>query len=201
MRSRNFVFGLVASLATIALAVGLLFVVDAAADDEIELPDKVGDLVALDTEAAFPGGQPPQAVERRREADDVNAAGFRDAFDGAAADARVYLDPEDADGDVISVVAVAADAGPLLPLEDFVDPEQIGFALPQTELVDDGDVECLVYRVSPPRAGTDYQPDQAEPDAVHCQQHSGSLTVRARSNGGDLATTVAIVTDVWDELD
>lgn len=202
MRSRNVVVGLVASLVTVALAIGLLLVVDATADDEVELPDRIGDLRAIDTDGSSPARAVPDGVgERQRRADEVNADGYSEVLDGAAADARVYLDPGSAEGELVSVVAVAGDLGPLVPQDGFVDPEQLGFALPQTERVTDGDVECLLLRDLPPRAGTDYQPDQAEPDAIFCQQRSGTLTVRVRSVTGNLAALVNVVTDVWDELD
>lgn len=199
MRSRNFWIGLVSSVLVVVVAVALLLLVRSG-DDEVALPDTIGDLVASDTAAAYPGDGPDdEQLQRLRTRDDVNADGYSDALDGAAADSRVYLDPQDPSP--ISVVAVAADTGPLLPQEGFVDPEELGFALPQAERITRGDVECILLRNQPPRAGTDYQPDQATPDAHYCQQRSGSLTVRVRSTSGDTDAMVDLVGDLWDELD
>lgn len=206
MRSRNVVIGLVSSVVVLALAVGLLLLLDSVGDDDLQLPERAGDLVALDTaagEAVDDGPVAQEAVDRVRAGNDVERRGLSDAFDGAASDVRVYGDTaaDDPTGLLLTATAVAADAGPLVPLDGFVDPAQLGLALPPVERVTDGDVECLLVRSSPPRAGTSYQPDQATPDSQVCQRRSGSLTVRVRSDGGDTDAVVAAVDLLWDELD
>lgn len=198
MRSRNFVIGLVSSVVVLAAAIGLLALVRAG--DDVELPDRVDDLVATDVDGAFSVEPPPEAIARQREALDVNSEGWSEVFDGAAADSRTYVDPEAQDQQPIGVLAVAADAGPLIPEPGFVDAEQLGFALPQVERTTDGDVECLLTRNLPPRAGTDYQPDQAAPDAHLCQRTGGGLTVRVRSTSSDTDAVVDLVDALWDEL-
>lgn len=200
MRSRNVVIGVVSSVVVLALAVGLLLLLDSVGDD-VELPERVDGLVAADLEAAYPGGDvPPERLEQQAAAYAVNAEGYRDVFDGADADARTYLAPDSPDT-LFGVVAVAADAGPLVPQDGFVDAEAQGFALPLVERVTDGDVECLLTRNQPPRAGSDYQPDQALPDAHWCQRRSGTLTVRVRTTAGDTGAVVDVVDALWDELD
>lgn len=200
MRSRNVVIGVVSSVVVLALAVGLLLLVESVGDD-VELPDRVDGLVAADLEAAYPSADvPPETVARQRSLDETNADGFSDAFDGADADARSYVDPDSPTDSLVGVVAVAADAGPLVPQDGFVDPEQLGFALPLVERVTDGDVECLLVRNQPPRAGSDVQPDQALPDAHLCQRRSGALTVRVRSTSSDTDAVVDLVDALWDEL-
>lgn len=199
MRSRNVVIGVVSSVVVLALAVGLLLLVGPA--DDVELPERVDGLVAADLEAAYPDADvPPERIEQQAAAYAVNADGYRDVFDGADADARTYLAPDSPDT-LFGVVAVAADAGPLVPQDGFVDAEAQGFALPLVERITDGDVECLLTRNQPPRAGSDYQPDQALPDAHWCQRRSGTLTVRVRSSSSDTGAVVDVVDALWDELD
>lgn len=202
MRSRNFWIGLVASLATIALAIGGLVLTNAAGDDEIDLPDEVGGLIALDDPEAFPDRGSPNdgLVDSQREANRYAAGAYSDAFDGAAAAVRAYIR---ADGEYqpVQVTAIAGDAGPLVPDVGFTSPEVLGFALPLVERITDGDVECLVFRTQPPRAGTDYQPDRAAPDYHLCQRSSGSLTIRVRASEPDTDVVVDLVDDLWRELD
>jgi hypothetical protein len=200
MRSRNFVVGLVSSVLVLVVA-GALLVLLESGDDEVDLPDEVAGLTAADTAGAYPDDAPdPQSlIDARTAAQDVDRVGLTEAYDGAAAGSRVYVDR--AYEAVVSFTAVEADAGPLVPPNGFVDPEALGFALPQVERVTDGDVECLLTRNQPPRAGTDYQDDQALPDAVTCQRRSGALTVRARAATQDRDLVVEVVEDVWGELD
>ncbi len=198
MRSRNFVIGLVSSVVVLAVAIGLLALVRSG--DAVELPDRVDGLVATDVDGAFTAEAPPEVLARQQAALDTNSEGWSEVLDGADADTRTYVDPEAQDQQPTAVIAVAADAGPLIPEPGFVDPEQLGFALPQVERITDGDVECLLTRNQPPRAGTDYQPDQAAPDAHLCQRRGGDLTVRVRSTSSDTDAVVDLVDAVWDEL-
>lgn len=195
--TRNFVLGLIASVVVVALALGGLALAQAAGDDRIELPDRVQDLTGSDLDEAYPSDAPDAVAQRQREAAEVDASGLADAYD-AAAGSRVYVD---ADLDLfVAVRAVAAGTGPLVPDAGFVDPEALGLALPQEERITDGDVECLLTRSTPPRAGADYQPEDVAPDAVACQRTSGTLTVRARAATDDVELVVAVVDDVWDAL-
>lgn len=197
--SRNVVVAVVSAVVVVAAAIALLFVVREVGEDELALPDRVEGMPAADDPDAYADYEPdPAVVDRQREAAEYDAEGWSDAFDGAAAASRTYV-AGTLDGQV-TVQAVAADAGPLLPPNGFVDAPTIGLALPLTERVVDGDVECLLQRVQPPRAGTDYQPDQAVPDAVTCQRRSGTLTVRAQSADLDRDRVTAVVQSVWDEL-
>ncbi|MDO9455655.1 hypothetical protein [Nocardioides sp.] len=202
MRSRNFTIGLVASVVVVALAVGCLFLVRSIAGPDLELPDEVDGLVASDLAAAYPDGRAPdKALDRQRSANAFNSDGFSAAFDGAEADTRTYIDTGADDFETVAVIAVAGRAGPLVPDQGFVDPAYVGFALPQYERVTRGDVECILVRSNPPRAGTDFQPDQAVPDYHVCQRPSGDLTVRVTWRTGDTDRVVDLVDTLWDELD
>lgn len=197
--SRNVVVGVVSAVVVIAAAIGLLFVVRTVGEDELALPTSVEGLRAADDPGTYADYDPdPAVIDGQREAAEYDAAGWSDAFDGVAAASRTYLG--DGLDSRVTVQAVAADAGPLLPPNGFVDAPTVGLALPPTERVVDGDVECLLQRAAPPRAGTDYQPDQAAPDAVTCQRRSGTLTVRAQSTDLDHDQVTAVVRSVWDEL-
>lgn len=201
MASRNAVIGSVSSVVVVAAAIGLLFAVRAVGADELELPAEVDGFVATDTaEASGDGAESQQFVERRAAADEKDADGWSDAFDGAAADVRSYVDLESADTPTLSAVAVAADMGVLVPSSGFPDAEELGLALPREERITDGDVECVLTRASPPVAGRDYQPDEATPDAITCQRRSATLTVRVGGPLGDPDRMVGIVEDLWDDL-
>ncbi|WP_139983063.1 hypothetical protein [Nocardioides litoris] len=199
MLSRNAWIGIIASVVVVAAAIGLLQLVRTVGEDELSLPPQVDDLLAVDSEAFLgTSGQEDLLATRRAEARTVGES-LSEAFDGAAAVTRVYVDRESAES--VTVFAVAADAGPLLPPGGFVDPDRAGLALPPVERVADDGVECLLQRNNPPRAGTDYQPDQAAPDTVQCQRRSGTLTVRAQATFGDRDRVEDVVDDVWDDLD
>ncbi|MFB9312070.1 hypothetical protein [Nocardioides plantarum] len=200
MRSRNVVIGVVSSVAVVAVAIGLLLVLGPYDGDEVALPERVGDLVATDVAAAYPDDKDSsKAIEGARSAADYNSDAYADVFDGAAVDTRVYTDDELRL--FVTATAVRADAGPLLPQNGFADPERQGFALPTVERTTEGDVECLLLRSQPPRAGSDYEPDEAEPDAVLCQRRSGDLTLQVRAATGDTDLVVDTTDDLWDELD
>lgn len=188
MGSRNVVIGLVASVLTVVGAIGLLALVSSAGGPDVDLPDRIGSLEAV-TE--------PEAVAERLE---FNSEKWAEAFD-ADADTQLYLDGDAAPDTQVFVTAVAESTGPLVPEQGFVDGPSLGFALPTVERVVRDDVQCLLFRSLPPRLGTTYQPDQAEPDSILCQQTSSDLTVRVSSASGDLDAVVGQVGEVWDELD
>ncbi len=98
-------------------------------DDDLELPDEVGGLAVDDS-------------ERARDLYDYNDDKVSDAYDGADAITRLY--GRDSDAPLV-VTVVEAESGPPLPT-GFDDPEALGLSAPLNELVDDGDVTCLVTR-------------------------------------------------------
>lgn len=204
--SRNFWIGLVASVVVIALAVGVLALVTSLRDSDVELPDEVGGLVALDTDAAFPESSTlddekrAQTIADRREAQEYAADKLSDAFDGADAAVRSYGEADVLDP-LYLVTAVADDAGPLIPENGFDDPEYLRTALPRVDRVSEGDAACLIHRNQPPLADREYDDEAAAIDHMVCQRTSGSLTVRVSVTDGDVERTVDLLDDVWDELD
>ncbi len=187
MGSRNVVIGLVASVLTVAAAVGLLLLVEPAGGRDVDLPDRIGSLEAVT--------EPASVTDRLA----YSSEQWARAFD-ADADSALYRDGDGATDTQVSVTAVAEGSGPLVPEQGFVDGPSLGFALPRVERVVRGDVQCLLFRSLPPRLGTAYEPAEAEPDSVLCQRTTSDLTVRV-SSSGDLDTTVDQVDVVWDELD
>lgn len=205
--SRNSWLGLVASVVTIGLAVGGLFLVRGLGGDDLTLPGELDGLTAADSGRAL---EQIDDEERRTEARErserqraYNERELSEALGGADVEARSYYDIDSDDGPpVINVVAADGDLGPLLPDNGFIEPETSGFALPLVERVETGDVECLVRRVNPPRVGDDYDDDDAAPTTVLCQRTSGSLSVRVSSGQGTTVDEIAgYVDDVWAELD
>ena len=77
--SRNSWIGLVSSVLVVAAALGVLALLRATAGPALALPDRVGDLAAADTEAAYAGGTVDDAIERSRSA---NAASDTDEVVG-----------------------------------------------------------------------------------------------------------------------
>lgn len=205
--SRNLWLGLIASVLVVVVAVGLLRLVD---DDEIELPDELAGRTALGTPAAVKGIDDAEKADRalkgQRDATAYNQEKMSDVLDGAAVTSRTYVDfAEDKDFDDrlpdVQVLAVAADAGPLLPLYGFGDPEYLGYALPLVEWSEHGDVECLGNRVSPPGADDeDYSEEEAAIDIVTCQHRSGSLTLRVTVRDTPVDDVVDLTDDLWDDV-
>jgi hypothetical protein len=149
-------------------------------DDDLELPDEVGGLAVDDS-------------ERARDLYDYNDERVSDAYDGADAVTRLYGRESDAP---LVVTAVEAESGPPLPT-GFDDPEALGLSAPLNELVDDGDVTCLVTRNAEPADGD----DDPAPVAVLCQRTHGDLTVRVLgTQEPDLDEVVDATDEVWEEL-
>lgn len=201
--SRNLWLGLVASVAVVVLAVGLLLLVED--DDAPRLPDEVAGLAAADEPSTYADQdlddeRLDQVVQGRRDAYTYNNELTSELFDGAAVATRVYVDVDD-DFRQVTAIAVAADAGALLPDRGFIDPEVLGLALPPTEWSSHGDVECLGNRVNPPLADSDYDEEDAAIDVVTCQRRSDSLTIRvSTSQGSSLEEVVDFTHDLWDEV-
>ena len=186
--------GVVSSVVVLALAVGLLLLVGPA--DDVELPERVDGLVAADLEAAYPDADvPPERIEQQAAAYAVNADGYCDVFDGADADARTYLDPDSPDT-LFGVVAVAADAGPLVPQDGFVDAERAGLRAAARRADHrrrrrvPADAQPAAARRRPTTS-----PTRPLPDAHWCQRRSGTLTVRVRSSASDTGAVVDVVDD------
>jgi hypothetical protein len=150
-------------------------------DDDLELPDEVGGLAIDDS-------------DRARDLYAYNDDKVSDAYDGA--DTVTALYGRESDSPLV-VTAVAAESGPPLPT-GFDDPEALGLSAPLNELVDEGDVTCLVTRNPTP---ADDGADASEPVAVLCQRTHGDLTVRVLgTQEPDLDTVVDATDEVWEEL-
>ncbi len=151
-------------------------------DDDLELPDEVGGLAMDDS-------------DRARDLYDYNDDEVSDAYDGA--DAVTGLYGRESDSPLV-VTAVEAESGPPLPT-GFDDPKALGLAAPLNELVDEGDVTCLVTRnPTPADEGDD---DASAPVAVLCQRTHGDLTVRVLgTQKPDLDEVVDATDEVWEEL-
>jgi len=150
-------------------------------DEDLELPDEVGGL-AVDNSA------------KARDLYDYNDERVSDAYDGADAITRLY--GRDSDAPLV-VTVVEAESSPPLPT-GFDDPEALGLEAPLNELVDEGDVTCLVTRnPGPPEEGS----GDPAPVAVLCQRTHGDLTVRVLgTQEPDLDKVVDVTDEVWEEL-
>jgi hypothetical protein len=133
--------------------------------------------------------------DRARDLYDYNDDEVSDAYDGA--DAVTALYGRESDSPLV-VTAVQAESGPPLPT-GFDDPKALGLAAPLNELVDEGDVTCLVTRnPTPAEEGDD---DASAPVAVLCQRTDGDLTVRVLgTQEPDLDEVVDATDEVWEEL-
>jgi hypothetical protein len=148
----------------------------------IVLPDRLGELNALDLATGYPGQSPPSAeqLDRIRAAEEFNAAGFSAAFGGVAAASRRYA-PEALDP-VYGVLAIRAELSALTPRQ-FVDPDALGLAKPAEELVIVGAVNCVVnwLPVAAPAEVTD-----EDRLAVTCQGVAADVTIRVAVAGSHL---------------
>lgn len=198
-RSRVLIGAAVAVVLAVGVAVTIL-VLSLGGGSGVELPDEIDGLTARDSEASIPdsAASPEELLETLANAREYSADKFSDAFDGADADVRTYADLEDFEAPQYSVVAIEAEAGPVLPDYPFDDPELTRLAAPQVDRVEEGDAECLVRRNVAP-AGADAE--DSEPVSVVCQRTSSSLTVRVSAgNDPSVDDTVAFLDAVWDEV-
>lgn len=197
-RSRVLLGAVVAVLVAVGIVVAVVLL--SRGSDDVTLPDEVAGITARDTDAFVPDSaeDADELIARQREARDYAAAKYSDAFDDADADVRSYADPDDLDSPQYSVVAVEAEAGPVLPDFPFDDPSLTRLSAPQVDRVEEGDAECLVRRTAAPQ-GADAEAD--EPVAVVCQRTSSSLTVRVSASGDpSVEATVDFLDAVWEEL-
>jgi len=180
----------------VAIVVGVGLVArELTGGDELDLPVRVGGMNADDSAKDLP----EETHDNILAGAEHNSEEFSRAFDGAEAVTRTYGSLEDMR---LTVIAVRADAGPPLPV-GFDDPELLGTAAPRNELVEEGDVTCLLTRSAPPAADGDGDPTEEElaPTAVLCQRTGGDLTVRVFAvSEPELDDVVDATEDVWDEL-
>ena len=147
----------------------------------IALPDRLGDLNAIDLATSYPGGSAPndEQLGRIRAAQDFNAAGFSAALGGVAAASRRYA-PE-ALTPFYDVLAIRSELSALTPRQ-FVDPNEVGLAKPVEELVVVDDVNCVV-NWQPVAAGAEVTDEDRL--AVTCQGVADGVTIRISVAGGD----------------
>jgi hypothetical protein len=171
-------------------------------DDELTLPDELGGLAADDSDAALEELDAEDRGRARELAEQFyqyNSEQLSRAYDGAEAVTRRYGLLLNADATLL-VTAVRADSGPPLPVS-FDDPERLHLSAPLNEVVEDGDVACLVTRQRPPVAGSDPTDEELAPDSVLCQRTGDDLTVRVFGSGQpNLDDLVDATNDVWEEL-
>lgn len=198
-----FVARILAGGVVVAIVVGIGLVArELSGDDDLTLPDRVGGRYADDTDEALEAIGEERRAEARataRASAEYNSEQLSDAHDGAEAAARRY-GALAGEGASLFVTAVSAESGPPLPVA-FDDPEQAGTAAPGRELVEEGDVTCLVSRNAPPQADGDPSEADLAPSAVLCQRTGSDLTVRVfGAFEPDLDDVVDATEEVWDHL-
>jgi hypothetical protein len=158
---------------------------------EIDLPDELtGGYTALDTVESeqIPADQIQALVASQEYADDVLA----DLVDAGGA-SRQYLNSEETAAPTIQVYG--AETGPLVP-EQIVDPEAFGLREAPFEVVQGGEVSCIVER-----SEIDPATQQPLPEprvvSVTCQRTGPGLTVRLIA-GTDLGESADLVNEVWE---
>ncbi|HWM73537.1 MAG TPA: hypothetical protein VNQ53_07345 [Nocardioides sp.] len=177
-----FVLRILGGCLVVAVVVGAGLAVERyISDDDLALPDEVGGLAVDDSNKAL-------------DLYDYNDERVSDAYDGADAITRLY--GRDSDSPLV-VTVVEAESGPPLPT-GFDDPEALDLSAPLNELVDKGDVTCLLTRNAQP---ADEGAGDPVPVAVLCQRTHGDLTVRVLgTQEPDLDTVVDATDEVWEEL-
>jgi len=188
-----FVFRVLGGVVVVAIVVGVGLVArELTGGDELDLPDRVDGLPAADSDAGLEGLDPDRRNAIRDDLEtgyEYNNEEYSSAYDGAEAATRIYSDP-DMDRR-ITVVAVRANSGPPLPVQ-FDDPELSGATAPRNELVEEGDVTCLLGRGDPA---------DAEPVGILCHRTGGDLTVQVLATvEPELDDVVDATEEVWDEL-
>lgn len=160
-RGLPFVVRIVGGVLVVGIVIGIGLVAQRLTDDDFVLPDRVGGLAADDS-------------AKGREFNERNSDHLSDAYDAEAVTRRYGFDSESP----LLVTAVRADSGPPVP-NSFED---------RHELVEDGDVTCLVT-------------DERRASPVLCQRAGGELTVRVLGSGEpDVDDIVDATNDVWEEL-
>jgi hypothetical protein len=197
-----FVARIVGGIVLVALVVGVGLWAERLTDDDLALPDRVAGIDADDSDAAL-DALDPEGRERARddseEVNEFNSEQLSEAYDGAEAVTRRYGVLADTDLTLL-VTAVRAGSGPPVPVA-FDDPERLGLAAPRNELVEKGEVTCLVTRANPPSADAEGGGDDGAPVSALCQRSDGDLTVRVLGNGEVDVDEVADATDeVWEDV-
>lgn len=197
-----FTVKMVGGFVVVAIVVGIgLMARELTGGDELTLPDKLAGLAADDSDAALDDldeENRDRARDNAQSSYEYNSEQLSEAYDGAEAATRSYGALE---GELrLTVTAVRADTGPPVPVT-FDDPEVLRTEAPRNELVEEGDVTCLISRVSPPPTDSEPSEEDLAPSSALCQRSGGDLTVRVFAVfDPDVDEIVDATNEVWEEL-
>lgn len=198
--TRTMAAGLVVGVVATAALVGATVVLaDGGAD--ADLPDTLGDKVAIDTDAAFPADVDQKAKDEA--ADNYETAvtynneqmGKLYGVDVATAQ---YVPLEQGEGSQFIATVIDKEVD-LAPPVAFNAPELGDLAAPSDEVVEEDDVACLVGRNQVPKAQSS---DEAlAPLTITCQKSADGITARVfASNAPDLDETVEATEELFDAV-
>ncbi|WP_410645688.1 hypothetical protein [Amycolatopsis sp. lyj-346] len=165
----------------------------------LSAPPRLGELSRAQEAIAKLGEGNGQAVVTRIEKTDrETAARVSVAYGGAGSVAQQYQDDQLERG--VQLIAVRAPSPELVaPYEDI---EAFGLAVPSTELVRVGAVQCLRHNGSTAAGST---PDPEQSFVTSCQRTGPDLTVTVRSLGSagnrDPRELAGLVDQAWRELE
>lgn len=173
---------------------------DSSSHGDLALPDRLGDKVAIDTAAGLPADigsdRSDQVIADLHSVYDYNNEQMAKVYDAQVVTRR-YVEPEQARGTQYIVTLIETEVDLPAPIA-FDDPDLARLAAPQNQVVDEGDVQCLLERNQPPAAGQ--APDTASmaPDRITCQRVGSGITLRVfASLEPDLTATVAATNDLF----
>ncbi|WP_410615037.1 hypothetical protein [Amycolatopsis sp. lyj-109] len=161
-------------------------------------PPRLGDLSrAQDAIAKLDSVKGQSTIARIDKTDRETAARTSAAYGGAGTIVQQYQDDGLRRG--VQLIAVRAPSPELVaPYEDI---EALGLAVPGTELVRAGAVQCLRHNPSTPVGS---EPDPEQSFVVNCQRTGPGLTVTLRSlssqGNRDPRELTAIVNEAWEIL-
>lgn len=162
------------------------------------LPGLTTQLVAAEARGMKPDAR-QNLTDRLANAQRLTTAAYQAAYGGAAAGYQAYSDADLES--LVSVIAVRADS-PGMTIGPVYAAADLGMAVPTTEVVQVGDVDCLIRRTTRVAAGQQEDPDDAL--TTNCQQTGSGLTVLVQgtqfAGDGGRQRLAAITAAAWRAL-
>ncbi len=168
----------------------------------LTMPDTLPGLTTQVAAATAKGAKPAvvqSMTTRLANTQRLTTAAYQAAYGGAAAGFQGYSSADLES--LVSVIAVRADS-PGLTNGPVYDPADLGLAVPMTEVVEVGDVDCLIRHMQNVPTGQQENPDDVV--ATNCQRTGSGLTVWVQGSGysgaGGKAQLAAVTAAAWQAL-
>jgi hypothetical protein len=185
-----------------ALVAGAFLIFDgggSGSDEPISAPDRIGDYSRFADIEINKKDAARKTVDRITNWNKQSSERLSTTYGGSGAAIEVYADDSIKSQFTLQLVRASAPFPPFVP---YSNPADLGLAKPEQELVEFGDVACVVRNGTTP-AGR--QPNPDDTFVILCLRTSSSLTVQITSVTGDNLRSdprkvADLVNDAWTKV-